>query len=270
MRGLAIADARGLFVPVAPPHVPGLQRSLTGLRITTDGPELAQAAFEGMVERFRQPNTWFQSPRLPRAMKLHYHLTDAEGVPVLGRGPTVGDHGRITVGASRLTDWVHIEAVGIDAAGGRAAMTFRPARAPTGSPHAEEITHFYTDSASNTMSLQRDGNDFVAAVDVRSVLHNTGEHAPAGGSVRNHVYGVGTQLGGQKWMWDTWVSESIMAGLRGAGMTRASLMREPARVTGAATFAPDYVRDIGRVLQGRPTVGRDDARAARELLPYAW
>ncbi|MCW2959793.1 MAG: hypothetical protein JWM90_180 [Thermoleophilia bacterium] len=174
------------------------------------------------------------------------------------------------MGASETFDWVRIEAVGIDAAQGHASMTFRPTRAPIGATRDGEITHFYTDDASNTMTLRRDGSDFIAAVDVRGVRHNTHEAAATGRKLRNHLYGIGTEAGGQKWTWDTWVSESVMAGLRGANMTRGDLLRDPSRVTGAATFLPDYVRDIGRALRGQPSVARDDAEIARQLIPYAW
>lgn len=268
--GLVAGEAGAILRPIAPPHASGLQRTVTALRVRLDSPEQAQAAFEGMLDRFHHPDRWFQSPRVPDAMRLHYRLADATGVRVTDRGPTVGDFGSIRLGHSTADDWVRIEAVGVDVPAGRAAMTFRPTRAPIGTPHADEVTHFYTDEATNTMSIRRDGDSIVSSVDVRNVRHNTGDRAPVGRRLRNHVIGLGTQAGGQKWMWDTWVSESTMAGLRGAGVSRAQLLRSPSRVEGAATFVPDYLRTAARALRGQPAVGAGDATWAARLLPDPW
>ncbi|MBC7643933.1 MAG: hypothetical protein H7123_02325 [Thermoleophilia bacterium] len=228
---------RPVDFPIAPAQKPGFVTGFTGLRVHFSSEAEAHQAYEGALERFQNPLRWFQQPPVADRMKLHYNLVDGTNTPITGRGPAIGDYGRVQVGASKTADWVHIENVG--SGPDMVSFTFRPTGSPISSAPGE-TSHFYTHDATNTMTIWRDQKDLVSTVQIRNVRGNTlaPEMPDAARRLRNHAYWIGSELGGQKYMWTTWVGESSLAGIRATGKGQGYLWR-PRNTEGLTSYIPE-------------------------------
>ena len=236
------SSLRPTDLPVAPPQQAAHQQSFTGLRVHFSSEAEASQAYAGARARFADTSVWFQTPPVPDGMKLHYRLVGPGGTPIIGRGPQVGDYGQVHVGDGPKVDWVHIEAVGRTP--DMASFTFRPSAAPTGAA-AGETTHFYERSATNTMTIWRDGKDVISTVQIRNVRPNILDQMPdLARRTRNKLFWYGSEVGGQKYMWDTWVGESALASVRATGRSGAYLLR-PRNVEGYRSLIPEvYSRGV--------------------------
>ncbi|MBC7645096.1 MAG: hypothetical protein H7123_08215, partial [Thermoleophilia bacterium] len=262
-------EATQVVRPVAPLNASGAHRSLTGLRVHLDSPEQAQVAFKGMLEHFIRPNEWFQSMPGGADHNMHYRPF-ADRMPITDRTMRQGDYAKVQMGNIGIGDWVHTESMGVDAEKGWAAITVRPAPSQELDLAPEAITHFYDPVATNTMSVYRDGSDIVASIDVRNGHFNNGVHAHDGRGLRNAVVSTSLHAGAHKASWTFWTLEHINAGLHAAGVKPITGLGDAGRTAGAISFVPDPIRNVGRLVTGRPTIHNDDVAVGRALISTPW
>ena len=151
----------------------------------------AQRAFQAQANALVDVNNW---SKLGGWENAGFDLYNASGQDVDRSQARVGDYVAIDLPGPSGTDWVRVESVQRD--GDNISLTVRPSQDPT-NPRTNPdgtpiIDHFFTSAATNTFSLQRNGNQITAAVHGRNESANTG--AESGGtlaSLRNRAVSEG-------------------------------------------------------------------------------
>ena len=161
----------------------------------------AQQLFQKAKERLLDVNNWHSLSGAPPA---NVRLVDASGTE-LNRNAEKGDYIRIDVpgpgtDSGKGFDWVQIEEMGssndkdVESCGFRV----RPARRPGGSD--DDVSHFYSPSATSTFTVTREANKITAAIYDRNTKVNTTADS-ATEKIRDAVVGTGGILAFSKIQW---------------------------------------------------------------------
>lgn len=148
-----------------------------------------------------------------------FQLTDRHGAEV-NRTAEAGDYFKIRIRPTPSDgfDWVHVEAVedksDSNAQTEQMAIRVRPAPDPT--TKGENISHFFSDSATSSFVVERNGKRVLAAVYGRNEIPNTDADGLAA-KVRNAVVGVGALLGFAEIQWKNLVKGLLAPSQPGDG-----------------------------------------------------
>lgn len=127
-------------------------------------------------ERLLNINEW---DKIAGARSAVFKLTDANGSGIGGKAK-VGDYIKIDIPgpgtkAGEGYDWVRIEAIedneNAEAAIESLLIRVTPCDSPTN--NKKDVAHFFTDAASSSFTLHRDGNTVTAGVHGRNEVPNT-------------------------------------------------------------------------------------------------
>lgn len=165
----------------------------------------AQKLFQLGKARLLNVNQWHQLSGMATAV---FQLTDEQGKEV-NRPAKLGDHFKIDIpGPGTITgkgnDWVQIEAIEDNAEADCEiiAIRVRPVSNPQNSK--EDVAHFFSEEASSTFSITRNGNIVTAAVQGRNEKPNLKAENLLD-KVRNAVVGTSAIAGMNKPQWKSLV-----------------------------------------------------------------
>jgi len=178
--------------PDIPPQQEGKQLDLEA-RAVLPSEQQAFDFFEQASRRLLDVNNWYEVAELPLST---FVLTDAEGGEAIKSRPAVGDKVRIDIPgpgpqAGEGYDWVAVEEV-IERPGELCSITLRPAKSPQ--TLTNRTAHFFKDTATSTLILERRGREVVARYHGRNEVANTDTDSLID-NARNAVVGIGAKLG---------------------------------------------------------------------------
>lgn len=174
---------------------------------SVEKPDIASAErlFALAQQRLLDVNKWHELSGTASAV---FCLTDENGNEVQ-RTARLGDHFRIDIpgpgtASGNGKDWVQVEAIEERSteSGSVIAMRVRPVPDPTTA--TGDVAHFFTDEASSTFSVTRNGNVVTAAVYGRNEKPNI-KPGNIIDKVRNAIVGAGAILGMNKPQWKSLV-----------------------------------------------------------------
>jgi len=176
-------------------------RSDTRAEIELSEPAHARERYETARARLLDINHWGD---MSGFLSASFLLTDEAGKPVRNRLPHTGDHFRIRIPAPQPLkeyDWVRIERITEhdEPEMQMTAITVRPAPDPEND--SEEVSHFFSEQATSTFEVKREGVKVSAEVHGRNELPNT-EAEEAGRAVRNTIVAAGALLGLSDIQWN--------------------------------------------------------------------
>jgi hypothetical protein len=190
---------------IVPPQEEGTKKDIehTVKALDENG---ARKLFDIARNRLVDVNHWhrFSNP-------ARFQLTDGRGNE-LSRTAETGDYFKINIHApgpveGRGFDWVYIEAIDdhSDPNGNteQLAMRVRPARSPE-TPSDENVAHFFSDEATSSFVVKREGRKVTAAVYGRNEKPNTSTSNVID-KVRNAVVAVSAILGLGNVQWNSLV-----------------------------------------------------------------
>lgn len=177
----------------------------TSHEVIAPNPASAQAIFDSAKQKLLDVNNWHKYCGKTSAV---FQLTDERGNKVY-RAAQLGDHFKIDIpGPGSATgegnDWVQIEAIEhtVNDDAEVLAMRVRPTDNPQNSK--KDVAHFFTDEASSTFSVSKQGNKIVAAVNGRNEKPNVKADNLLD-KVRNAVIATTAILGLNKPQWKSLV-----------------------------------------------------------------
>ena len=167
--------------------------------------EEAGQFYEIAKQRLLQVNDW---QKWAGAATAHFQLTDANGAEV-NRAVKEGDYFKIDIpGPGTITgdgfDWVKVEKIEETNAdeGEQTAIQVRPASNPNND--RSDVAHFFSDSASSSFIVKRDGKKVTAAVHGRNEKPNTKTETVAD-KARNAAVATGAVAAFSKLQWKSLV-----------------------------------------------------------------
>jgi hypothetical protein len=159
--------------PIIPEQNTGAQ-SNTAETATFDSPAQAKAFYEEVKQRLLHVNGW---QGWAGAATAQFQLTDAGGIEV-DRAVQQGDHFKIDIpGPGPVTgdgyDWVRVETIEEQDTPEmeEVAVQVRPATNPNN--NMPDVAHFFSEEASSSFIVRREGNSVTAAVHGRNEKPNT-------------------------------------------------------------------------------------------------
>lgn len=165
----------------------------------------AVSVFESAKQKLLKVNNWHQYSGKASAV---FQLTDEKGNKVY-RPAQLGDHFKIDIpGPGSSTgegnDWVQIEAIEhtVNDDEEILAMRVRPTDNPEN--NKKDVAHFFTDEASSTFSVSKQGNKIIAAVNGRNEKPNVKADKLID-KVRNAIVGTTAIFGLNKPQWKSLV-----------------------------------------------------------------
>lgn len=171
--------------------------------------EAAKHFFEVVRQRLLQVNGW---QKLAGEATASFELTDNNGKPV-ERLPQPGDHFKIDIpGPGSQSgdgyDWVQIEVVEEEHQpdGECQVIRVRPATNPTNDK--EDVAHFFSDEATSSFIVKREGKTITAGVYGRNEKPNT-EAETVVDKLRNTTIATGAISGFAKIQWKSLVNGLI-------------------------------------------------------------
>lgn len=174
--------------------------------------EEAQQIFNAARQRMLDINNWH---KLAGEAGATFTLTDASGEPV-GRAPQKGDHIKIDLpgpgpAAGKGDDWVRIEEIESQANEGGNGESFGIRVRPTTDPRTpgNETAHFYTDDATSSFVVMREGNKVTASEHGRNEVPNAAAESLID-KARNVAVAVGAMAGASHIQW-----KALVRGLLG-------------------------------------------------------
>src|SRR4051812_40042623 len=186
---------------LVPEHESGIQTN-TESSIECRNEEEAKQFFDEVKERLLHVNRWRD---LAGVASATFQLTDVKG-DVLEREAKTGDHFKIDIpGPGSITgdgdDWVRIEKV--ESSEDLAAIIVRPATNPKN--ERKDIAHFFSDEATSSFIVKREGCKITAGVYSRNEKPNTKTEKVAD-SIRNTVVATSAVSGFSKLQWKSLVT----------------------------------------------------------------
>lgn len=156
-------------------------------------------------QRLLDVNSWHL---LCGAASAVFILTDANGNEVK-RPAQHGDHFKIDIpgpgaAAGKGYDWVQIEAIEHMASENEEKVSLRVRPADNPNQHSKDVAHFFSEEATSTFTVKRNGNTVTASVHGRNEKPNT-KAANMIDKVRNTVIAAGAVLGLNKPQWKSLV-----------------------------------------------------------------
>lgn len=191
--------------PLVPEQKTG-NASDTEATATFAGEQEAKRFFEVAKQRLLQVNNWQQ---WAGAATAHFQLTDAAGNDV-SRTVQEGDHFKIDVpGPGPVTgdgyDWVQVEKIEAAASehGEQVAIQVRPATNPNNA--RSDVAHFFSEEASSSFIVKREGTSVTAAVHGRNEKPNTNAETLVD-KARNTAVATGAVAAFSKLQWKSLVT----------------------------------------------------------------
>lgn len=137
-------------------------------------------------------------------LSASFELTDPSGHTILDRPPQEGDYFKIKIPAPEPIqefDWVRVEKIEEveDEQRQEICIRVRPSADPASSDQA--VQHFFTDEATSSFVVVRDGNVVKAEVHGRNEQPNLEHAASVGDGIRNAVVSSGAMMGGSGIQW---------------------------------------------------------------------
>lgn len=189
--------------------IPAQQEGTSGDTETVQNFETTEAAmkfYEVAKQRLLHVNNW---QKWAGAATAHFQLTDAKGKHV-DRSGQEGDYFKIDIpGLGPLTgegyDWVQVEKITETHSGDgeRIVIQVRPASNPNN--ERKDVAHFFSDSASSSFIVKRDGKTVTAHVHGRNEKPNTNAETLVD-KVRNAAVATGAVAAFSKLRWKSLVN----------------------------------------------------------------
>ncbi|RQP19551.1 MAG: hypothetical protein EAS52_01880 [Parapedobacter sp.] len=178
---------------------PDIPAQYTGKQLDLDActrlpdEESARAFFERAKHRLLDINRWHEVAEIPASV---FVLTDAYGGEAVKSQPIEGDKVRIDIpgpgpSAGDGYDWVVVEDV-TEVPGEMCSLTLRPTDNPL--KLNEETAHFFRDTATSTLIVERKGQEVTARYHGRNEVTNTNTDSLID-NTRNAAVGMGAKLG---------------------------------------------------------------------------
>ena len=168
--------------------------------------EEASRFFEDVKQRLLRVNDWHE---ISGALTADFQLTDAQGTDVF-RPAQQGDHFRIDIpGPGTVTgegyDWVQIEKLeeGNEPGSQMVAIRVRPATNPNN--ERNDVAHFFSEEATSSFIVKREGTKITAGVYGRNEKPNTHTETVVD-KARNTAVATGATGGFAKLQWKSLVT----------------------------------------------------------------
>jgi len=189
---------------VVPEHNNGIQTN-TESSIELSNEKEAQKFYEEAKQRLLTINSWHQYAGNASA---DFSLTDDKGNPI-NRSPQKGDHFKIDIpGPGTDTgeghDWVQVEAIEEDE--DSIGIMVRPVTNPTND--RKDVAHFFSEDATSTFIVKREGKKIIAGVYGRNEKPNTNTETLKD-KLRNAAVATGAISGFSKLQWKSLVNGLI-------------------------------------------------------------
>lgn len=198
-------DSKTRSSPDIPPQHTGKQLDLDAQAVLPNE-EDARIFFELAKRRLLDINHWYEIAEIPVST---FVLTDAYGGEAVKSQPVEGDKIRIDIpgpgpSAGDGYDWVVVEDV-TEVSDELCSLTLRPTNNPL--KLNEETAHFFKDTATSTLIVERKGREVTARYHGRNEVVNTDTDSVVD-NTRNAAVGLGAKLGLSYPQW-----KSLVAGL---------------------------------------------------------
>jgi len=186
---------------VIPEHNKGIQTNTeSSIELSTE--QEAQQFYEEAKQRLLAINSWHQYAGNASADFL---LTDHKGNRI-NRSPQKGDHFKIDIpGPGTVTgdghDWVQVEA--IEENENSIGIRVRPVTNPTN--ERKDVAHFFSEEATSSFIVKRDGKKITAGVYGRNEKPNTNTENLKD-KIRNTAMAAGAISGFSKLQWKSLVN----------------------------------------------------------------
>jgi hypothetical protein len=189
---------------IIPEHNEGTQTN-TEASVYLLNEEEAKTFFKSLKRRLFLVNNWHQYAGTATAS---FQLTDNKGIPVI-RKPKASDYFKIDIpGPGTETgkghDWVRVET--IEENEDYVGIRVRPAPNPTNQKN--EVAHFFSEEATSSFIVKREGNKITAGVYGRNEKPNTGTETLTD-KLRNAAIATGAISGFSKLQWKSLVNGLI-------------------------------------------------------------
>jgi len=189
---------------VVPEHNNGIQTN-TESSIELSNEKEAQKFYEEAKQRLLTINSW---QLYAGNASADFSLTDDKGNPI-NRSPQKGDHFKIDIpGPGTDTgeghDWVQVEAIEEDEAS--IGIMVRPVTNPTND--RKDVAHFFSEDATSTFIVKREGKKILAGVYGRNEKPNTNTETLKD-KLRNAAVATGAISGFSKLQWKSLVNGLI-------------------------------------------------------------
>jgi hypothetical protein len=186
---------------VVPEHNNGIQTN-TESSIELSNEQEAQKFYEEAKQRLLTINSWHQYAGNASA---DFSLTDNKGNPI-NRAPQKGDHFKIDIpGPGTDTgeghDWVQVETIEEDK--DSIGIRVRPVSNPTND--RKDVAHFFSEDATSTFIVKREGKKITAGVYGRNEKPNTNTETLKD-KLRNAAIATGAISGFSKLQWKSLVN----------------------------------------------------------------
>ncbi|PKL74861.1 MAG: hypothetical protein CVV27_18340 [Candidatus Melainabacteria bacterium HGW-Melainabacteria-1] len=195
--GTRVAEHSDGYVYSVPSHVP---TQTTGRQ--TNVYDSARTSYSDARAKLLDINNWDECSSTGRSAS--FQLVGPDGNTRSGT-PRVGDYIRIDLPGPSGYDWVQIE--DIRDTPNMASITVRPSNDPTSD--SDETSHFFTSAATNTFTVERDGNGL-------TMFHVNGRNEVGNSGVLNTVKDYGGIVGDNLWVmpgqqeqWE-WLGEYVL------------------------------------------------------------
>lgn len=161
----------------------------------------AKTFFETVKARFLNVNQW---ELFAGKEKTEFAMMTASG-EILYREPAEGDFFRINIpGPNNPSgdkyDWVQVEEKEHKTLADEESIMIRVRPCPSPLNAKDETAHFFSDDATSTFIVKREGNVIFAEVHGRNEKPNT-ENLGVVEKIRNTLVAIGGILGGSKFQW---------------------------------------------------------------------
>lgn len=178
--------------PDVPPQYTGKQFDLDAKAVLSNE-ESARSFFELAKRRLLDINHWHEVAEIPVST---FVLTDAYGGEAVKSRPVEGDKIRIDIPGPGPSvgdgyDWVVVEDI-TEVLDEMCSLTLRPTDNPL--KVSEETAHFFKDTATSTLVVERKGREVTARYHGRNEVTNTDTDSVVD-NTRNAAVGLGAKLG---------------------------------------------------------------------------
>jgi hypothetical protein len=206
--------------PIVPDHKKGKKMN-TRQKVKTSGRNDAVKLFEEVKQRLTSINNWKE---LCGFASAEFTLTDANG-NIVNKEPEKGDYIRIKLPAPGPPagdgyDWVQIEKMenSTDEENDIQRFAFRVRPSDNPANNKSDTAHFYTDAATSSFVVERNGRNVTASVYGRNEVPNTSQTKGVINKARNAVVGITAIAGIAKPQW-----KSLVNGLLGVDDERQAV-----------------------------------------------
>lgn len=175
-------------------------------------PHEAQKAFYALKERFLQVNSWEQYAGEGSA---DFKVYSSDRLPVI-RSVQQGDYFRINIPgpanpSGEGDDWVQVQKITEDESDSEACISITVKPVPCPLNDDKDVAHFFTNEATSTFIVRRNGNELSAEVHGRNEKPNI-KGVDIKDTLRNTLVATGSVFGFSKIQWKK-LTDGLMEGL---------------------------------------------------------